>query len=170
MESRWFNFLRKADPLKGLKWSWQGVLPARLGEVLGGERSVFADVSRPPAEQYCSRLLSCVSSLAVSVESWLHQLVMVCNGNKVGPAHPRELAHSVQLQWGHLHRSVSWAFRRLLPRSEALLRLWHTGGRFHSGCLCLWVTANSGFQKKTKLPVLWVQIRNLQHPAVSSSA
>lgn len=42
---------------------------------------------------------------------------------------------------------------------------WGEGLVSHSGCLCLWVTANSGFQMMPKLPGLWVQIRNLQHLA-----
>lgn len=57
----------------------------------------------------------------------------------------------------------------LLPGLEVLLRLTlgvgRGGSRSHLGCLCLWGTANSGFQMMPKLPGLWVQIRNLQHLA-----
>lgn len=105
-----------------------------------------------------------VSSLAVSVESWLHQFVMGFSDSKVDPSRAPEHWLISTAAAGPFIERRQLAFPGILPRPEALLRMCHLGrGRKGHGCLCLSVTCKSGFQMIPKLPGLWVQIRNLQH-------
>lgn len=91
---------------------------------------------------------------------------LVHNGSKVGPTPPQGSGLLSAAATGSLIERWQLGCQGLLPGPR--LRggsgtWWGEGGcRTHSGRLCLWVTANSGFHMMPKLPGLWVQIRNVK--------
>lgn len=120
--------------------------------------------------KYSHTLLQCVFSLAVSDESWLHQYVMVCVAARWTPPPPQRGG------WSHsccraIYRDEAARLAQDITQTRGTAEdvTLGRGQCWPHGCLCLWLTVNSGLQRIPKLPGLRIQIRNLQHLAEDCS-